>query len=45
MPPAGYLRAVREICTRHDVLMIADALLAASRGPIRLEELGVQSLV
>ena len=24
VPPAGYLRAVREICTRHDVLMIAD---------------------
>ena len=22
VPPAGYLRAVREICTRHDVLMI-----------------------
>ena len=24
VPPAGYLRAVREICTRHGVLMIAD---------------------
>ena len=24
VPPAGYLRAVREICTRHDVLMIVD---------------------
>ena len=24
VPPAGYLRAVREICTRHNVLMIAD---------------------
>ncbi len=24
VPPAGYLRAVREICTRHDVLMICD---------------------
>ncbi|MBX3606759.1 MAG: ornithine--oxo-acid transaminase [Piscinibacter sp.] len=24
VPPAGYLRAVREICNRHDVLMICD---------------------
>jgi ornithine--oxo-acid transaminase len=24
VPPAGYLRAVREICTRRDILMIAD---------------------
>ena len=24
VPPAGYLRAVREICTRHNVLMICD---------------------
>ena len=24
VPPPGYLRAVREICTRHNVLMIAD---------------------
>ena len=24
VPPSGYLRAVREICTRHNVLMIAD---------------------
>ena len=24
VPPAGYLRRVREICTRHDVLLIAD---------------------
>ena len=24
VPPAGYLRAVRELCTRHDVLMICD---------------------
>jgi ornithine--oxo-acid transaminase len=24
VPPAGYLKAVREICTRHDVLMICD---------------------
>ena len=24
VPPAGYLRAVRDICTRHRVLMIAD---------------------
>ena len=24
VPPPGYLRAVREICTRHDVLMICD---------------------
>jgi len=24
VPPEGYLRAVREICTRHDVLMICD---------------------
>lgn len=24
VPPAGYLRAVREICTRHHVLMICD---------------------
>jgi len=24
VPPQGYLRAVREICTRHDVLMICD---------------------
>ena len=22
VPPAGYLKAVREICTRHNVLMI-----------------------
>lgn len=26
VPPAGYLRAVREICTRHHVLMIADEI-------------------
>ena len=26
MPPAGYLRAVRELCTRHDVLMICDEI-------------------
>ncbi len=26
VPPAGYLRAVREICTRHDVLMICDEI-------------------
>lgn len=26
VPPAGYLRAVREICTRHRVLMIADEI-------------------
>jgi ornithine--oxo-acid transaminase len=24
VPPAGYLKAVREICTKHDVLMICD---------------------
>jgi ornithine--oxo-acid transaminase len=24
VPPAGYLKAVREICTRHDVLMMCD---------------------
>src|SRR5207237_8381332 len=24
VPPPGYLKAVREICTRHDVLMICD---------------------
>jgi ornithine--oxo-acid transaminase len=24
VPPAGYLKRVREICTRHDVLLIAD---------------------
>jgi ornithine--oxo-acid transaminase len=24
VPPAGYLKAVREICTRHNVLMICD---------------------
>ena len=24
VPPAGYLKAVREICTRHDVLMVCD---------------------
>lgn len=24
VPPAGYLKAVREICTRHEVLMICD---------------------
>ncbi len=24
VPPAGYLKAVRDICTRHNVLMIAD---------------------
>lgn len=24
VPPAGYLRAVREICSRHNILMIAD---------------------
>ncbi|GAA1465960.1 ornithine--oxo-acid transaminase [Microbacterium thalassium] len=26
VPPEGYLRAVREICTKHDVLMIADEI-------------------
>ena len=26
VPPAGYLRQVREICTRHNVLMIADEI-------------------
>jgi len=26
VPPAGYLRAVREICTRHNVLFIADEI-------------------
>jgi ornithine--oxo-acid transaminase len=26
VPPEGYLRAVRELCTRHDVLMIADEI-------------------
>jgi ornithine--oxo-acid transaminase len=26
VPPAGYLRAVRELCTRHDVLMICDEI-------------------
>ena len=24
VPPAGYLRGVRELCTKHRVLMIAD---------------------
>ena len=26
VPPAGYLKAVREICTRHQVLMVADEI-------------------
>jgi len=26
VPPAGYLRAARELCTRHDVLLIADEI-------------------
>lgn len=26
VPPSGYLRAVRDICTEHDVLMIADEI-------------------
>ncbi len=26
IPPEGYLRAVRELCTRHDVLFIADEI-------------------
>lgn len=26
VPPAGYLRAIREICTRHNVLMVADEI-------------------
>lgn len=26
VPPVGYLRAVREVCTRHGVLMIADEI-------------------
>lgn len=26
VPPDGYLRAVREICTRHDVLFVADEI-------------------
>jgi len=26
VPPAGYLRAVRDICTRHNVLMICDEI-------------------
>ncbi|HSV70223.1 MAG TPA: ornithine--oxo-acid transaminase [Methylibium sp.] len=26
VPPAGYLRAVREVCTRHGVLMICDEI-------------------
>ncbi|GAA5031568.1 ornithine--oxo-acid transaminase [Microbacterium fluvii] len=28
IPPAGYLQAVREICSRHNVLMIADEIQA-----------------
>jgi ornithine--oxo-acid transaminase len=28
IPPAGYLKAVRDICTRHDVLFIADEIQA-----------------
>ena len=27
VPPAGYLKAVREICTRHNVLMICDEVM------------------
>jgi adenosylmethionine-8-amino-7-oxononanoate aminotransferase len=27
LPPPGYLRRVREICTRHDVLLIADEVI------------------
>lgn len=26
MPPDGYLRAARELCSRHNVLMIADEI-------------------
>ncbi len=26
LPPEGYLRRVRELCTRHDILMIADEI-------------------
>lgn len=26
VPPRGYLRAVREVCTRHNVLMVADEI-------------------
>jgi ornithine--oxo-acid transaminase len=26
VPPAGYLRAVRELCSRHDVLFVADEI-------------------
>lgn len=28
-PPAGYLRAVREVCDRYDVLLIADEVITA----------------
>jgi taurine--2-oxoglutarate transaminase len=27
VPPAGYLRGVRELCTRHDIVLIADEVL------------------
>lgn len=27
VPPVGYLRAVREVCTRHEVLLIADEVI------------------
>lgn len=26
LPPDGYLKAVRELCTRHNILMIADEI-------------------
>src|SRR5947207_7310230 len=36
VPPAGYLKAVREICTRHNVLMICDEVQTglARTGPL-----------
>ena len=32
MPPPGYLRGVRDLCTRHDIVYIADEVLVGSGG-------------
>lgn len=33
MPPDGYLRGVRELCDEFGILLIADEVMAGSRGP------------
>ena len=33
VPPAGYLRGVRELCTRHGIVLIADEVLVGFAAP------------